>query len=41
MWGGYFGWDAPIIAKVERTDKGSLSLVDVIRLDWLLDGKEQ
>jgi hypothetical protein len=41
MWGSYFEVDAPIIAKVERTDKGSLSLVDVIRLDWLLDGKEQ
>lgn len=41
MWGGYFEVDAPIIAKVEKTDKGSLSLVDVIRLDWLIDGKDQ
>lgn len=41
MWGSYFEIDAPVIAKVEKTDKGSLSLVDVIRLDWLLDGKEQ
>jgi DNA polymerase-3 subunit alpha len=41
LWGSYFETDAPVIAKVEKTDKGSLSLVDVIRLDWLLDGKEQ
>lgn len=41
MWGGFIQLNAPIIAKVEKTDKGSLSLVDVIRLDWLLDGKEQ
>lgn len=41
LWGGYFEVDAPIIAKVERTEKGSLALLDVIRLDWLLDGKEQ
>ncbi len=41
LWGGFFEVEAPIIAKVEKTDKDSLSLVDVIRLDWLLDGKEQ
>jgi DNA polymerase-3 subunit alpha len=42
LWGSFFEVEAPIIAKVEKTaDKGSLSLVDVIRLDWLLDGKEQ
>ncbi len=41
LWGGFFEVDAPIIARVEKTDKGSLSLVDVVRLDWLLDGKEQ
>lgn len=41
LWGSYFETDAPVIAKVEKTDKQSLSLVDVIRLDWLLDGKEQ
>lgn len=41
LWGSFFEVDAPIIAKVEKTDKGSLALQDVIRLDWLLDGKEQ
>jgi DNA polymerase-3 subunit alpha len=41
LWGSYFEPGAPIIMKVERTDKGSLSVVDAIRLDWLLDGKDQ
>lgn len=41
MWGQFFEQDAPIIAKVEKTDKGSMALIDVIRLDWLLDGKDQ
>lgn len=41
LWNGFFEVDAPIIARVERTDKNSLSLLDVIRLDWLLDGKDQ
>jgi len=41
LWGAFFDVEAPIIAKVEKTDKGSLSLIDVIRLDWLLDGKDQ
>lgn len=41
LWGQFFDVEAPVIAKVEKTDKNSLSLVDVIRLDWLLDGKEQ
>ena len=41
LWGSYFEPGAPIIMKVEKTDKGSLSVVDAIRLDWLLDGKDQ
>ncbi|HEY6021186.1 MAG TPA: DNA polymerase III subunit alpha [Candidatus Paceibacterota bacterium] len=41
MWNSLLEIDAPVIMKVEKTDKGSLSMVDVIRLDWLLDGKEQ
>ena len=41
LWGGYFEVDAPVIMKTTKTDRGSLSVVDVIRLDWLLDGKEQ
>lgn len=41
LWGQFFEVDAPVICKVEKTDKNSLSLIDVIRLDYLLDGKEQ